>query len=135
MSADRESTRPPQVLWALRLWVTSGALLVALGVVTVVVAAVQGANAESHIVGVLIAAIGVGYAVAARKLAIAHDLRVRSSLAVTTLVVVVLLLFGALMLQSPLFAITLVTALIGLFGSLLAYRPESEAWFAQEDRT
>lgn len=133
MSAEHESTRPPQVLWALRLWVTSGALLVALGVVTVVVATVQGANVESHLVGVLIAVIGLGYALAARKLAIAHDLRVRSSLAVTTLVVVVLLLLGALMLQSPLFAIALVTALIGLFGSLLAYRPESEAWFAQED--
>ncbi|MFW0788642.1 hypothetical protein [Gordonia sp. CPCC 205333] len=133
MTGEQELTRPPQVLWALRLWVTSGALLVAIGVVTIVGTVIVNEGAEAIGIGALEIAIGGGYCFAARKLAIAHDLRVRSSLAVTSLVVVVLLLMAALLSQSPVFAVPLVVALLGLFGSLLAYRPESEAWFAQQD--
>ncbi|GAB17878.1 hypothetical protein GOEFS_041_00320 [Gordonia effusa NBRC 100432] len=133
MTGEQELTRPPQVLWALRLWLTSGALLVAVGLVTIIVTAVRYGAVSAIGVGALEVAVGVGYCFAARKLAIAHDLRVRSSLAVTTLVVVVLLLMAALLSHSPIFAVPLVIALLGLFGSLLAYRPESEAWFAEQD--
>lgn len=133
MTGEQELTRPPQVLWALRLWVTSGTALAALGLVTLVAGAVKGLG-ETIGVGVILTVVGAGYCVAARKLANAHDLRVRSSLAVTSLVVVVLLLMASLLIHgAALFPIALVVALIGLFGSLLAYRPESEAWFAQED--
>ncbi|NMO03907.1 hypothetical protein HH308_22085 [Gordonia sp. TBRC 11910] len=133
MTGEQESTRPTQVLWALRLWVTSGTVLAALGLVTLVAGAIK-VFGETIAIGVILTLIGAGYCVAARKLAIAHDLRVRSSLAVTSLVVVVLLLMASLLIHgAALFPIALVVALIGLFGSLLAYRPESEAWFAQED--
>lgn len=134
MTEERELTRPPQVLWALRLWVTSGLLLAVLGGLTVIVVLVRSGEIDTVGVGALLCAIGIGYCLAARKLAAAHDLRVRSALAVTTLVVVVLLLMASLLSHDPSYAITLVIALLGLFGSLLAYRPDSEAWFAQEDR-
>lgn len=132
---EAELARPPQVLWALRLWVSSGALLVALGVVTAVAPFLSDDVSHDYIgIGAVMAVVGAGYCVGARRLAIGHDLRVRSSLAVTTLVVVVLLLMATLLSLGPVFAVTLVVALLGLFGSLLAYRPDAEAWFSKETR-
>ncbi|MGV9713305.1 hypothetical protein ACWDTI_21870 [Gordonia sp. NPDC003424] len=127
MESPDHATRPKLVVWAYRCWVASGALLVVLGILFIVLGiTTTGPTLGPVGVGVVVAAIGAAYILIGSK-AFAGDARWRSSLAALTLVVVVMLLivsFGFRFLS-----IGLLVALVGLFGSLLAYRPEAEAWY------
>ncbi|MCF8604771.1 hypothetical protein L5I01_15545 [Gordonia sp. HY442] len=121
--------RPSLVGWALRLWMISGALLIALGVLTIIDHSVNvGLEFGPLAIGVLIVLIGVAYFLLGAK-TYRGELQWRSSLSALTCVIVALLLPLTIGFQSPGLAIVLVVAVIGLAGSVLAYRPASDAWF------
>lgn len=121
--------RPSLVGWALRLWMISGALLVALGVLTIVDHSVSvGLEFGPLAIGVLIVIVGVAYFLLGAK-TYRGELQWRSSLSALTCVIVALLLPLTIGFQSPGLAIVLAVAVIGLAGSVLAYRPASDAWF------
>ncbi|GAA3700530.1 hypothetical protein [Gordonia hankookensis] len=128
MVSPDPAERPKLVVWAYRCWTVSGGLLVALGVLFIVLGIVSSGPTLLPIgVGIIVAVIGVCYFLIGSK-AFVGDARWRSSLSALTLVVVIMLLIVSFGL--PILAFALVAALVGLFGSLLAYRPESEAWYA-----
>lgn len=121
--------RPTLVGWALRLWMISGALLVALGILTIIDHSVSvGLEFGPLAIGVLIVIVGVAYFLLGAK-TYRGELQWRSSLSALTCVIVALLLPLTIGFQSPGLAIVLAVAVIGLVGSLLAYRPASDAWF------
>ncbi|MFE0747800.1 hypothetical protein [Gordonia sp. NPDC058843] len=127
MTSPDPALRPKLVVWAYRCWLTSGALLIALGALVVVVSAVgDSGTVTSGVLGAMVAVVGVAYILLGSK-AFTGDARWRSSLAALTLVVVAMLLF--LSLGMNFFAFPLLAGIVGLFGSLLAYRPPAEAWF------
>ncbi|WOC11716.1 hypothetical protein [Gordonia sp. MP11Mi] len=121
--------RPSLVVWALRLWMISGALLVALGILTIIDHSVSvGLEFGPLAIGVLIVMVGVAYFLLGSK-TYRGELQWRSSLSALTCVIVALLLPLTIGFQSPGLAIVLAVAVIGLAGSVLAYRPASDAWF------
>lgn len=121
--------RPSLVVWALRLWMISGALLIALGVLTVIDRWVSvGLEFGPLAIGVLIALVGVAYFMLGAK-TYRGELQWRSSLSALTCVIVALLLPLTIGFQSSGLAVVLAVAVIGLAGSVLAYRPASDAWF------
>nr|EMP11649.2 hypothetical protein ISGA_1616 [Gordonia sp. NB41Y] len=123
--------RPSLVVWAYRCWVTSGALLILLGIGFVLLGVfASGATLAPVGIGVLVAAVGAAIALMGTK-AYTGDERWRSSLAALTLVSVAMLLILSFLAMFLAFA--LLAAIVGLFGSLLAYRPESDAWFTGKD--
>lgn len=131
MASPDPALRPKQVSWAYRCWTISGGLLVALGVLYVVIGVVMSGPTLLPVgIGVIVAAVGVAFIMLGSK-AFLGDARWRSSLAALTLVVVVMLLF--LSFGIPILAFSLLAAVVGLFGSLLAFRPESETWYAADD--
>ncbi|MCR5977767.1 hypothetical protein GDN83_08440 [Gordonia jinghuaiqii] len=129
MTSPDPEQRPKLVVWAYRCWLASGALLVLLGALVVILSAVaDSGTVASGVLGVMVIVVGVAYVLLGSK-AFTGDVRWRSSLSALTLVVVAMLLFLSVGLGSPLFALALIAALIGLFGSLLAYRPDPETWY------
>lgn len=121
--------RPSQVVWAFRLWLTSGALLIALGVLAVVADTVNlGLEFGVLAVDCLVIILGVGYFLLAAK-TYRGAVEWRSSLSALTCVVVAMLLPLTIGFQSGGLAVVLASAVIGLFGSLLAYRPLADKWF------
>ncbi|WP_132992245.1 hypothetical protein [Gordonia zhaorongruii] len=121
--------RPSLVVWALRLWMLSGALLIALGVLTIIDHSVNfGFEFGPLAIGVLIVLLGVAYFLLGAN-TYRGELQWRSSLSALTCVVVAMLLPLTIGFQSPGLAIVLAVAVIGLVGSILAYRPKSDAWF------
>ncbi len=129
MTSPDPAQRPKLVVWAYRCWVVSGALLAVLGVLVVILSAIDDSGSmSSAMLGVLVLIVGVAYILLGSK-AFTGDARWRSSLSALTLVVVAMLLFLSVGLGSPVFALALLAAIIGLFGSLLAYRPDSETWY------
>ncbi len=121
--------RPTLVVWAMRLWMISGALLIALGVLTVVDQfANVGLKFGPLATGVLIILLGVAYLLLGAK-TYRGELQWRSSLSALTCVVVAMLLPLTIGFQSSGLAVVLACAVIGLAGSLLAYRPKSDQWF------
>ena len=121
--------RPSLVVWALRLWMISGALLVALGVLTIIEeSASVGLEFGPLAIGVLIVLVGIAYFLLGSK-TYRGELQWRSSLSALTCVIVALLLPLTIGFQSPGLAIVLAVAVVGLAGSVLAYRPASDAWF------
>lgn len=131
MTKPDPANRPSVVVWAYRCWVVSGALLMALGAVYVVIGVVATGQTLAPVgIGILVAALGVAYVFLGTK-TYPGDERWRSSLAALTLVAVIMLLI--LTFLAPLLAFALLAGIIGLFGSLLAYRPESDAWFSGKD--
>ncbi|MEE3853461.1 hypothetical protein VZC37_24205 [Gordonia sp. LSe1-13] len=110
---------------------TSGALMVAIGVFCAYLGVTSAASALFPVgIGILVAAVGGGFLVMGGR-AYAGDARWRSSLAALTLVVVIMLLFLSFFV--PILAFALMASLVALFGSLLAFRPESEQWYATFD--
>ncbi|MGC4934359.1 hypothetical protein ACLQ3C_11830 [Gordonia sp. DT30] len=123
--------RPNVVAWAYRCWLVSGALLVILGIVYVVLGVVlSGPTLIPVGIGVVVAIVGGAYGFLGTN-AYAGDIRWRSSLAALTLVAVIMLL--VLSFLAPILAFALIAGIIGLFGSLLAYRPQGDAWFTGKD--
>jgi hypothetical protein len=121
--------RPTLVVWAMRLWMISGALLIALGVLTVVDQSVNvGLEFGPLAIGVLIILLGVAYLLLGAK-TYRGELQWRSSLSALTCVVVAMLLPLTIGFQSGGLAVALACAVIGLAGSLLAYRPRADKWF------
>ena len=121
--------RPGLVVWALRLWMLSGALLIALGVLTIVFETVRvGFEFGPVAIGVLVVLVGVAYFLLGGK-TYRGELQWRSSLSALTCVIAVLLLPLTIGFQSPGLAIVFAAAVVGLAGSILAYRPTSDAWF------
>ncbi|MEJ9077379.1 MULTISPECIES: hypothetical protein [Gordonia] len=121
--------RPTLVVWAMRLWMISGALLIALGVLTVVDQSVNvGLEFGPLAIGVLIILLGVAYLLLGAK-TYRGELQWRSSLSALTCVVVAMLLPLTIGFQSGGLAVVLACAVIGLAGSLLAYRPRADKWF------
>ena len=117
------------MVWALRLWLLSGALLIALGVLAVV-ADIVNLGLEFGVLAVdcLVIVLGVAYFLLAAK-TYRGAVEWRSSLSALTCVVVAMLLPLTIGFQSPGLAVVLASAVIGLFGSLLAYRPPADRWF------
>ncbi len=131
MTSPDPALRPKLVVWAYRCWLTSGALLIALGALVIVVSAASDTGTvTSGVLGAMVAVVGVGYILLGSK-AYTGDTRWRSSLAALTLVVVAMLLF--LSLGMNFFAFPLLAGIIGLFGSLLAYRPPAETWYTGKE--
>lgn len=129
METPDHATRPKLVVWAYRCWAASGAVLIALGVLAIVLGFVSSGSTWGPVgIGVIIAAVGVAYILMGSK-AFTGDARWRSSLAALTLVVVIMLVIIAFV--YPVFAIALLVALIGLVGSLLAFRPVAEDWYSE----
>ncbi|MFW0795233.1 hypothetical protein AAFP30_15575 [Gordonia sp. CPCC 205515] len=129
METPDHATRPKLVVWAYRCWVISGALLIALGVLAIVLGIFTSGPTLGPVgIGVIIAAVGGAYVLMGSK-AFTGDARWRSSLAALTLVVVIMLVIIGFV--YPIFAIALLVALVGLVGSLLAFRPDSEAWYTE----
>lgn len=120
--------RPNTVRWALRLWLTSGFLIAALGVVFIVLSLLEtGWHLDRIAVAVLVLAVGLAYISLARKAYCVPQWR--GSLAALTVVAVIMLLVLTIGFQSPALALILFAAVIGLAGSILAYRPDADAWF------
>ncbi|GED99667.1 hypothetical protein nbrc107696_01140 [Gordonia spumicola] len=121
--------RPALVVWAMRLWMLSGALLIALGVLGIVDQSVNvGLEFGPLALGVLVVVLGVAYLLLGAK-TYRGELQWRSSLSALTCVVVAMLLPLTIGFQSSGLAVVLACAVVGLAGSLLAYRPQSDKWF------
>ncbi|ALG85875.1 hypothetical protein ACH46_17020 [Gordonia phthalatica] len=121
--------RPTQVVWALRLWMIAGGLLIALGAFGVVADAVSlGFDFGVLALDFLIAILGVVYLLLGAK-TYRGAVQWRSSLSALTCVVVAMLLPLTIGFQSAGLAIVLAVAVVGLFGSVLAYRPPADRWF------
>lgn len=128
------ATRPSTVRWAQRLWLVSGALLVALGVVSIVTTLLDtGWHLDVLALGVLVLGVGTGYLLLSRKACRVPQWR--GSLAALSGVAVVMLLVLTIGFQSPSLAVLLAAAVIGLAATILAYRPDADAWFTGKDRT
>ncbi|WP_298446466.1 hypothetical protein [Gordonia sp. (in: high G+C Gram-positive bacteria)] len=120
--------RPNTVRWALRLWLTSGVLLMILGVISIITSAFgAGWHLGDLAVAVIVVGIGLVYASLARKAYCQPQWR--GSLAALTVVVVIMVLVLTIGYQSPGLAVVLAAAVVGLAGSILAYRPDADAWF------
>ncbi|MFT4086808.1 MAG: hypothetical protein QM658_06565 [Gordonia sp. (in: high G+C Gram-positive bacteria)] len=133
MELPDPAKRPKLVTWALRLWVASGVLLIAIGVLAEISTAVNvGLRFGELAIGVLVVIVGAAYCLLARRAYTGH-VQWRGSLAALTCVVVAMLLIVTIGFASAGFAVLLAAAVIGLFGSLLAYRPEADAWFNGKD--
>ncbi|MGB6246543.1 hypothetical protein [Gordonia sp. (in: high G+C Gram-positive bacteria)] len=123
------SERPALVVWALRLWMLSGALLIVLGVLGIVDDLVKlGFDFGVLAIDVLITVLGVAYFLLGAK-TYRGALQWRSSLSALTCVVVVMLLPLTIGFRSAGLAIVLASAVVGLVGSVLAYRPAADRWF------
>lgn len=121
--------RPTQVVWALRLWMISGALLIALGVLGVVFDVIDvGFDFGRLSIDVLVAILGLAYLLLGAK-TYRGAVQWRSSLSALTCVVVAMLLPLSIGFQSEGLAIVLASAVVGLLGSVLAYRPLADHWF------
>ncbi|WP_050792794.1 hypothetical protein [Gordonia neofelifaecis] len=121
--------RPVLVVWALRLWMISGALLIALGVLGVIADAIKlGFDFGVLAIDVLVMLLGLAYLLLGAK-TYRGAVQWRSSLSALTCVVVAMLLPLTIGFQSGGLAIVLASAVIGLFGSVLAYRPPADRWF------
>ncbi|MFC3243086.1 hypothetical protein ACFOJ6_12845 [Gordonia humi] len=95
------SDRPSLVVWALRLWMISGAVLAALGILWIVDHSVNvGLEFGPLAIGVLIIIVGVAYFLLGAK-TYRGELQWRSSLSALTCVVAVMLLALAIGFQSP----------------------------------
>ena len=126
------ATRPNTVTWALRLWLISGALLVVIGVTTLVLSLFDG-GWDMGVIAVefMVTAVGLAYVALARRAFC--EPQWRGALAALTVVAVAMLLILAVGFRSPGLAVVLAAAVIGLFGSLFAYRPDADAWFTGKD--
>ncbi|GAA3951234.1 hypothetical protein [Gordonia caeni] len=126
------ATRPKTVRWALRLWLVSGVLLVALGVVSIITTLLgAGWHLDVLGIGVLVIILGLCYLMLSRKACLVPQWR--GSLAALSGVSVVMLLVLTIGFQSPGLAGVLAAAVIGLGGTILAYRPTADAWFNGRD--
>ncbi|GAC56852.1 hypothetical protein GOHSU_14_00190 [Gordonia hirsuta DSM 44140 = NBRC 16056] len=126
------ATRPPLVRWAFRLWLTSGVLLAALGVISIVTSALDaGWPLGVLAVAVLILAVGLTYISLIRKAC--RGPQARGIMAALTIVVTVMILVLTIGFQSGPLAVVLVAAVIGLIGTILAYRPSADDWFTGKD--
>ncbi|MFM9378422.1 hypothetical protein [Gordonia sp. VNK21] len=126
------ANRPTQVMWALRLWLISGALLIALGVWGVVATMLDtGWDFGVIAVAVLFIVVGAAYIVLSRNAC--TIVQWRGALAALTCVVVAMLLVLTIGFADASLALVLAASVVGLFGSLLAYRPEADAWFTGRD--
>lgn len=126
------AARPTQVMWALRLWLISGALLIALGVWGVVATMLDtGWDFGVIAVAVLFIVVGAAYIVLSRNAC--TIVQWRGALAALTCVVVAMLLVLTIGFADASLALVLAASVVGLFGSLLAYRPEADAWFTGRD--
>jgi hypothetical protein len=114
------------VVWALRLWLTSGALLAVWGFLQMVLVR----TGTSVVFGIFFILVGVGLVLAARH-AYAGDSRWRSAVSVLTLLLVALGIFASMLFSLPMVP-ALLFALIGLVGSLIANRPASEPWYSRK---
>jgi hypothetical protein len=119
-----EGSTPKQALWARRLWLASGVLLLVTAVYSLIVGIAAG---SAFVIGLAVVCViaGVTTTVLGRR-AGAGDPRWRSSVAVLTLVVAILGMLLAVLLGIP---FVLLCGLIGLVGSMLSYRPAAEPWF------
>lgn len=121
--------RPAQVVWALRLWMLSGALLLALGVLGIIADSINlGLDFGVLAVDFLVTVLGVAYFLLGAK-TYRGAVQWRSSLSALTCVVVAMLLPLTIGFQSGGLALVLASAVVGLFGSVLAYRPRADRWF------
>jgi hypothetical protein len=112
------------VVWAFRLWLTSGVLLAVWGLLQIVLVH----TGTSVVFGVFFILVGTGVVLAARH-AYAGDPRWRSAVSVLTLVLVALGIFASMLFSLPMVP-ALVFSLIGLIGSMIANRPASEPWYS-----
>ncbi|GAA1884834.1 hypothetical protein LX12_003036 [Williamsia serinedens] len=119
-----DPSTPKQALWAMRLWMASGVLLLVTAVYSLVVGIAAG---SAFPIGLAVVCVIAGaVTLVLRRRAGAGDPRWRSSVAVLTLVVTVLGMLLAVLLGIP---FVLLCGLVGLVGSMLAYRPAAEPWF------
>lgn len=126
------STRPALVRWAYWLWLTSGCLLAVVGIVSIVLTALEaGWNLGLLAVAVLVTAVGLVYLPMARKAMCHHQ--GRGVIASLTVVVTVMMLVLTIGFQSGELALVLFIAVIGFAGSVLAYRPAADAWYNGTD--
>ncbi len=117
------------MVWALRLWMASGVLLIGLGAFGIVADAVSlGFDFGILAVDFLILILGVAYLLLGAK-TYRGAVQWRSSLSALTCVVVAMLLPLTIGFQSAGLAVVLAAAVVGLFGSVLAYRPLADRWF------
>jgi len=124
--------RPQQVIWARRLWLISGGLLIGLGIWGVIATVLDtGWDLGIISVAVIMAVVGFAYIALARNACAVPQWR--GSLAALTCVVVIMLLVLTIGFADPSLALVLGAAVLGLFGSILAYRPEADAWFTGRD--
>lgn len=116
-------------MWALRLWMLSGVLLIGLGVFAIVSDMISlGFDFGVLAVDFLIAILGFAYLLLGAK-TYRGAVQWRSSLSALTCVVVAMLLPLTIGFRSAGLAIVLIVAVVGLFGSVLAYRPPADRWF------
>ncbi|MGB3302595.1 hypothetical protein [Gordonia sp. (in: high G+C Gram-positive bacteria)] len=121
--------RPTLVVWALRLWMLSGVLLIALGVLGIIDDVVNfGFDFGVLAIDVLVIILGVAYLLLGAK-TYRGAVQWRSSLSALTCVVAAMLLPLTIGFQSGGLALVLASAVVGLCGSVLAYRPQADAWF------
>jgi hypothetical protein len=119
-----DGSTPKQALWAMRLWLASGVLLLVTAVYSLIVGIAAG---SAFVIGLAVVCVIAGVVtIALGRRAGAGDPRWRSSVAVLTLVVTVLGMLLAVLLGIP---FVLLCGLVGLVGSMLAYRPAAEPWF------
>lgn len=121
-----DGATPKQALWAMRLWLASGVLLLVTAVYSLIVGIAAG---SAFPIGLAVVCLIAGVVtIVLRRRAGVGDPRWRSSVAVLTLVVTVLGMLLAVLLGIP---FVLLCGLVGLIGSMLAYRPAAEPWFAR----
>ena len=125
-------TRPVLVRWAYRLWLASGCLLAAVGIVSIVLTVLDsGWELGLLAVAILVTAVGLVYLPMARKAVLHHQGRgVIASLTVVVTVMVLVLTIGF---QSGELALVLFISVLGFAGSVLAYRPTADAWYNGTD--
>ncbi|GAA2064052.1 hypothetical protein [Williamsia deligens] len=121
------ASTPRQALWAGRLWLASGVVLVVTAIWALVVGIL---NTSAFFVGIAVVSVAAGAAtVVLGRRAGLGDPRWRSTVAVLTLVVTILGMLLAVLLGIP---FVLIGGLLGLVGSMLAYRPAAEPWFTEK---
>lgn len=122
------STRPTQVRWAFRLWLGSGALLLALGAYLLIASFFDaGWHLDRIAIEILVMLVGLTYISLSRKAC--SGAQWRGSLAALTSVVAVMLLVLTIGFQSGLLAVVFAASVVGLGATILAYRPVANAWF------